>query len=250
MNGPNFNLLPWVTERFITATPSAAAKALDGLATHEAVLLLKPLKAEQLIACFNEMNVVKASAILRRLPSRQAAHILSRLSLPQAVGIYQAFSLPQREKMKTLLPAAWLAQLEQGHSFAEGSVGALMSRDFVTFRTETKVAEVIEKLKTMPRKKLPLACLITAGKEGKFKGIIRTAEMAFFSSNSLVGSVMAEVPTLSTDASAKEAEQLLEQGQCVVPVIDETGVPLGVLSLIEFSLVSHKKQRRFKWFGK
>ena len=249
MNGTNFNLLPWVTERFITAAPAAAAKALEGLATHEAVLLLKPLKAEQLIACLNEMDTVKASAILRRLPSRQAAHILSRLSLPQAVQIYQAFSLPQREKMKTLLPAAWVTQLEQGHRFGTGSAGARMSRDFVAFKTETKVAEMIEKLKIMPRKKLPLACLITAGKEGKLKGLIRTAELAFFAPNSLAGSVMTEVKSVSVGQEAQAANELL-QNQPLVPVTDETGVPLGILSLAEFSLTPPAKKKRFKWFGK
>lgn len=249
MNGPNFNLLPWVTERFISAAPAAAAKALDSLATHEAVLLLKPLKAEQLIVCLNAMDSAKSAAVLRRLPSRQAAHILSRLSLPQAVQIYQAFSLPQREKMKTLLAASWVALLEKGHGFETGSAGAQMSRDFVTFKTETKVAEMIEKLKTMPRKKLPLACLITSGKEGKLKGIIRTAELAFFAPTSLAGSVMTEVAALKVSSPAKEAQLLLEKGQCLVPVTDEEGIALGILSLAEFACPTPPAaKKRFGWF--
>ena len=187
MNGPNINLLPWLTEKFISATPVAAAKALDSLATHEALLLLKPLKAEQLIACLNQMNAIKAAAVLRRFPSRQAAHVLSRVSLPQAVEIYKAFSVPQREKMKTLLNDSWVALLEKGHAWPADSAATQMNRDFVTFKTEIKVGEMIEKLKTMPRKKLPLACLIVGGKEGKLKGVVRTSELSFFAVDSLAG---------------------------------------------------------------
>ena len=246
MNGPNLNLLPWVTEKFISAAPLAAAKALDSLATHEALLLLKPLKAEQLITCLNQMDTAKAAAVLRRLPSRQAAHILSRLSLPQAVQIYKAFSIAQREKMKTLLAASWVELLEKGNTFAAGSAGAQMNRDFVTFKTEMKVADVLEKLKTIPRKKLPLACLIVGGKEGKLKGIIRTAELAFFAPNSLVGSVMGEVKSLSLGSTAQEAQSLL-QLQPLVPVLDENGVPQGILTLAELMGRTTTK-KRFGWF--
>ncbi len=248
MNGPNLNLLPWVTEKFIAAAPAAAAKALDSLATHEALSLLKPLKAEQLVACFNQMEAVKAAAVIRRLPSRQAAHILARLCLPQAVQIYQSFSVPQREKMKTLLSPSWTALLEQGHSWPAGSAGAQMNRDFITFKTETKIAEILEKLKTLPRKKLPAACLIIAGKEGKLKGIIRTVELAFFAPGSLAGSVMSEVKSLSATALAEGAREILAQGQLIVPVVDADCVPLGVLSLAELCAAPPARRKRFGWF--
>lgn len=246
MNGINVNLLPWVTEKFITAAPVAAAKALDSLATHEALLLLKPLKAEQLIACLGQMNPVKASAVLRRLPGRQAAYILSRLSLPQAVQVYQSFSVPQREKMKSLLAPSWVALLEKANTWPAESAGALMNRDFVLFKTENKVSEVVEKLKNMPRKKLPAACFIVAGKEGKLKGFIRTAELVFFAPNALAGSVMSEVKSLLATDAAQNARDILQQGQPLVPVVDETSALLGVLSLVELSVAPVKK--RFGWF--
>ena len=247
MNGPNLNLLPWVTEKFISAAPAAAAKALDGLATHEAVLLLKSLKAAPLISCLNLMDPVKASAVLRRLPSRQAAHILSRLSLPQAVQIYQAFSVPQREKMKTLLTGSWTALLEKGNTYPADSAGAKMNRDFVVFKTDNKVEEIVEKLKTMPRKKLPVVCLITTGKEGKLKGMIRTAELVFFAPNSLAGSVMTEVKSVLATDLADTAREILSY-QPLVPVVDENNVPLGTLTVAEFMTVPTSRKKRFGWF--
>jgi len=246
MNGPNINLLPWVTEKFISAAPVAAAKAFDCLATHEALLLLKPLKAEQLIGCLNNMNTIKAAAVLRRFPSRQAAHILSRLSLSQAVEIYKAFSIPQREKMKVVLDKSWVSLLERGHAWPAESAGAQMNRDFVTFKTEMPVCEIIEKLKTMPRKKLPLACLVVGGKEGKLKGLIRTAELAFFTSDSLAGSVMSNVKSINLATPAATAREIL-QIQPLVPVVDENNVPQGILTLTELAAIPPAK-KRFGWF--
>ena len=142
-----------MTEKFISAAPAAAAKALGALATHEAVLLLKPLKAEYIIACLNPMEPEKAAAVLRRLPSRQSAYVLARLDLRQGAKVFAAFSVPQREKMKTLLPAPVLRALQDSSSWPAGSAGALMSTDFLIFKTDARLTEMIEKLKLLPRKK-------------------------------------------------------------------------------------------------
>jgi len=248
MNGVGNNLTPWLTEKFISAAPVAAAKALGTLATHEAVLLLKPLKAESMIACLNPMDSDKASAILRRLPSRQAAHVLSRLDVIQAGAIYKAFSTPQREKMKILLAASLVKTLEGNTDWSADSAGAWINRDFVVFKTEQKVSELIEKLKILPRKKLPVACLVISAKDNKLKGIIRSAELAFFGGDSLAGSIMSEVKSVSAQTPIDSVREILGQGQALVPVVDGDGVPLGVISFEQLQQMPVKHKKRFGWF--
>ena len=248
MNGVANNLSSWLTERFIAAAPVAAAKALGSLATHEAVLLIKPLKAQSMIACLNPMDPIKAAAILRRLPSRQAAHVLARLDMMQSRAVFKAFSTPQREKIKTLLNAPLIKVLEENTTWSKESVGAQMSRDFIIFKTENKIAEIIEKLNVLPRKKLPLACLIVSGKGGQLKGIIRTSELAFFDKNSLAGSVMSEVKPVAPDTSAESVRNILLKEQPLLPVVDKDNVPLGTLSLVELNASETKHKKRFGWF--
>ncbi len=247
MNGSNANLLPWVTEKFISAAPRAAAQALAALATHEAVLLLKPLKAEYMVACLEPMDCEKAAAILRRLPSRQAAHVLSRLDLRQAARIFGAFSVPQREKMKTLLPLALQRALEKSAQWPQDSAGAAMTTDFLTFKTEAKLQDIVEKLKTLPRKKLPSACLILS-REGQLKGMIRTAELSFYALSSTVGSVMSPVQSVPAQTPLCQAAPLVQQGQPLVPVTDETGLVLGVLKPEQLAAACVQQKKRFGWF--
>lgn len=246
MNGPQTGLTPWITEKFIAAAPQQAAKALGGLATHEAVLLLKPLKAEMIVAALDPMAPAQAAAILRRLPSRQAAHVLSRLDLRQGAKVFAAFSVPQREKMKTLLPASVCQALEKSASWPADSAGGRMDTDFLLFRTEVKLTDIIEKLKTLPRKKLPAACLVAA-RDGKLKGFIRTAELAFYAPQSTAGSVMSDVQTVAPQAPLAQAQQILDGGQPLVPVTDENGVTLGVLAPQTLPAGADKK-KRFGWF--
>lgn len=247
MNGQNANLTPWITEKFIAAAPKEAAQALGGLATHEAVLLLKPLKAEMIVAALNPMQPSQAAAILRRLPSRQAAHVLSRLDLRQGGKVFAAFSVPQREKMKTLLPPAVCQALEKSIAWPADSAGGRMSTDFVLFRTEAKLTEMVEKLKTLPRKKLPAACVV-AGRDGKLKGYIRAAELAFYAPQSTAGSIMSEAKNVLASAPLAQAQKLLDEGQPLVPVTDENGVVLGVLTPQTVLDNPPDKKKRFGWF--
>lgn len=247
MNGPNANLTVWVTEKFISAAPQAAAQALGALATHEAVLLLKPLKAEYMVACLEPMDSEKAAAILRRLPSRQAAHVLSRLDLRQAAKIFAAFSVPQREKMKTLLSASLRSALEGASRWPQGSAGAAMKTDFLVFKTEAKLSDMIEKLKTLPRKKLPAACLVTA-RDGKLKGFVRTAELAFYAPASTAGSVMSEAHSLPPQALLAQAQKIFDAGQPLAPVTDENGVAIGVITPEQTGNIPPVRKKRFGWF--
>ena len=246
-NTPHLSLTPWVTEKFIAAAPQAAAQAMAGLATHEALALLKPLKAESIRMCLNLMPADKAAAVLRRLPSRQAAHILARLEIKQAGLLYKTLSGPQREKMKTLLDASFIKALEHCLDWPSGSAGALMSRDFLSFKTDNKVSDIVDKLKTLPRKKLPAACVIV-NKDGQAKGFIRTAELVFYSLNAVVGSVMSEIKTLPAAQAAEQARGLLEQGQPLVPVTDAQGVVLGILTEQILFTAAPAKKKRFGWF--
>lgn len=227
---PAETLAHLITEKFITAAPQAAARALESLATHETLILISPLKAQTLITCFNHMDPCKAAAVLRRLPARQGAYVFSRLDVVQAARMMKEFSQPYREKLSSALKPEFVALLSQVLAYPAGSVGALMSTDFVALKTDAKVADAVERLKTLPRKKLPAVCFVTA-KDGQLKGVIRTAEMLFYSHTSALGSVMsADFASLAPQDSLQHAALLFKQTQSpLLPVLDADGKILGVL---------------------
>lgn len=230
MNSPIHALAGVITEKFVAADPTAAARALESLATHEVLLLIGPLKAQTIVACLNPMDPPKAAAVLRRLPLRQASYVLARLDVPQAVRLMKEFSVPYRERISAVLEPAFVKLLSEASAYALDSAGRLMSTDFVAVRTESKLAALVERLKSLPRKKLPAACFVT-GKEGELKGIIRTAELAFYAPQSVCGSVMSPTPSLFPQDGAETArEAFLKAETDVLPVTNEKGVLLGVLA--------------------
>ena len=229
MNNPMQALASVITEKFILAAPKQAAQALAALATHEVLQLLSPLKAQVIIAVLNPMDAPKAAAVLRRMPLRQASYILARLNVPQAAKLMQEFSAPYRERISAVLEPAFLTVLRQAQGYGPDAIGRYMQTDVVAVRTDVKLAQLIEKLKNLPRKKIPALCLVT-DKEGSLKGIIRPAELAFYPAASVVGSVMSEtVSLLPADPLARARQLFAETAEEALPVVNEGGIVLGVL---------------------
>lgn len=230
-NNPMRNLAAVMTEKFIAAAPQAAAQALAVLATHEVILLVGGLKAQSLVAVLNPMDAPKAAAVLRRLPLKQACYVLSHLEVPQAGKLWKEFATPYQERLKSVLPATFVQLLQTAGGFGPGRVGYAMQTDFVAVRTETKVAELIARLKNLPRKKLPLVCFVT-GKNDEFKGVIPTTELVFFNPQAVCGSVMnktARTLKVRDELTAAQAVFAQEETLCL-PVVDDEGVLVGVLN--------------------
>lgn len=241
MNSPTQALASAITEKFILAAPQAAASALETLATHEVLQLIAPLKAQTLVACLNPMAPAKAAAVLRRLPIRQASYILTHLEVVQAARLMDAFSAPYRERISSVLEPAFLQLLKNAHSFGPQSVGHYMQTDCIVMRTDAKLAQVIERLKNLPRKKLPVWCVVT-DKDNHFKGGVRTAEIALQSPQSLVGSVMSPMICVQPQLSCQEAASLLAaQEEEVAAVVDGKNVFLGLANSHSFPSATGKK---------
>ncbi len=247
MNSPMHALAGVITEKFAAADPKAAAKALEALATHEVILLIGSLKAQTIVACLNPMEPPKAAAVLRRLPIRQASYVLSHLEVPQAAKLMKEFSFPYRERLNGVLEPAFVKLLTEASSYAPESVGLLMNTDFVAVRTEAKLSVLVERLKTLPRKKLPTACFVT-GKEGDLKGVIRTAELAFYAPQSVCGSVMNPTEALRPqDAPQTARDAFLKTEADCLPVVDEKNILLGVLTKDALPANSAQPDKKSFW---
>ena len=229
MNNPIQALAGVVTEKFILACAPKAAEALESLATHEILLLIGSLKAQTIILLLNHMNAPKAAAVLRRLPLRQASYVLARLQVPQAAKLMKEFSAPYRERISAVLEPAFVQLLQGACSYGPECVGSLIQTDFIAVRTDAKLAQVIERLKNLPRKKIPALCVVT-DKDGALKGVIRPAELAFYAPGSAVGSVMSESASLRPEDTFARAREVFEQTQAeALPVINDRQISVGLL---------------------
>ena len=240
MNNPMHALAGLICDKFIAADAVAAARALETLPVHQILLLLGPLKAQSIIAALNPMDPPKAAAVLRRLPFKQAGYVLMRLEVEQSGKLWKEFSVPYRERLQSALPENFIALISGAGQYAPDSIARWMSTDCVLVKTDAALSVLVEKLKTLPRKKIPAECFVV-GKDGELKGMIRSAETAFYEPQSVCGSIMTPVKSLHpADTCAAAAALFAAEQTAWLPVVDAQNKVVGALARVALPAAEEK----------
>ncbi len=221
-----------ILEDFISTSPEKAALAVEQMALSEAVFWVSGLRASAIISCLENMNPKKAAFLLRRLHIKQAARIMQGLKAERAGEIMLNLPIHYKKRLIDTLAPGQIKALEDVLNYPQDSAARIMKNDFVSFKTDAKVKDIIAKIKALPAAKVPLSIYIL-DKAGKLSGVLPTSHLSFYSAESLAGSVMTtDFAKLSPfDSLVKAQKALSADNTALLPVADEDGTLLGVVSL-------------------
>ena len=207
---------------------------LHAMPLGQALDLLCALPAKSIILCFENMQAAKAAPFLRRLPLKQACHILARLETLKAAQIFAALPVPFKARLKTVLDKDLYNTLTTVLAYPKDSAAAFMAQDYLAFKTDTKVRDIVIKLKNLPREKF-VSQVFVKDKNAKVAGLIRTQNFAFLDRENLAGSLMQNIEyRLAPEDKIEKAFALFKKGVYQIPVIDEKKTLLGVLNAADF----------------
>lgn len=232
MNKNSVNKGYKVLESFIHADPFRAAESLDKLTMSQAVSSLLKLQNEDIITCLNSMPYEKAGQVLERMPIRKASHILSKLNSYHSAKIFRDFSKPLQTDIVKNLTKRSARFLSEALDYPVDSAGRIMHSGYVTFFVGDYVRDVIKKLKTIPRQKLPMYCYVI-GKDQKLVGIIKVRLLFSYPKDLKVGSIMTvKVPSVSPFTDREKLIHILKVKKYLeVPVVDNDKIMLGVVDI-------------------
>lgn len=220
---------------YIKNSPQKAALALQSVSLSEAVFWLSSLTLSDLTAILNFMEVKKAAVILRRLPLKQGARTLTSLN-PQKAGEILKYVPPfYKKRLEGELTQEELKIFNEAKLAPKTSIASIIKPAVLTFKTDIKIEEVLQKIKTLPKNKIPQNIYIL-DKQNRLCGLIKTTALAISPVNTSCGSVM-EKPQLTINLETKttKAKQILVQNKISnLPVVDKENILCGELSLWDF----------------
>lgn len=226
-------------EKFIEASPDKAADVLQSMPLAEAVFWISSLKSETIMLCFEHMNPQKAAHLLRRLPVKQSSHIAARLPAATAALIVQNLPVHYKAKLIASLDPRMAKVFESVLAYGEGSAAQMMQSNFLSFKTDVKVKDIILKIRTLPKAKIPFSVYII-DKSGRGVGIIRTAELTVWQETALAGSVM--TPVFEKARAEDNRDEVINifktSGVSVIAVIDSDGFIIGIINAVEMLQVN------------
>jgi magnesium transporter len=186
-----------------------AADVFEYLGIEEQQQLLRAMAHEQVVGILNEMAPDDRTALLEELPSA-AARQLIRLLTPE-----------ERHVATALL------------GYPEDSVGRLMTPDFIAVKEDWTVQEVLDYIRAYGQDSETLNVIYVVDDRGKLIDDIRMREFLLKALPSPVHDLMQKtfVALNVTDSQRDAVNMFRKYDRTVLPVIDSTGVLLGIVTV-------------------
>jgi Mg/Co/Ni transporter MgtE len=180
------------------------------------------------------MDEERAADILEHMSPDEAADVLGDLPKDQAEDLLSRMEGDEQNEVAELL------------TYADDSAGGLMTTEFVTLPRDLTVGEALARLREM-------AETPTEG-SWKLEGVIALRSLILADSSAPLERVMRSDMQLAhpDDDAAEVAQKIAEYNLLALPVVDEAGEILGIVTVddaIEILLPKDWRQRLPKFLG-
>ncbi|HEY2125223.1 MAG TPA: magnesium transporter [Chthoniobacterales bacterium] len=190
--------------------PSAlAADVFEYLDVEAQQELLRAMAHEQVVAILNEMSPDDRTALLEELPSA-AARQLIRLLTPE-----------ERQVAQSLL------------GYPEGSVGRLMTPDFIAVHEDWTVKEVLDYIRENGQDSETLNVIYVVDDRGKLIDDLRIREFLLKPLTAKVSDIRDETFVALAGGDSQEAalNVFRKYDRSALPVLDSNGVLVGIVTI-------------------
>ena len=205
-----------------------AADVFEYIGIEEQHNLLRAMAHEQVAAILNEMAPDDRTALLEELPSDAARKLIR-------------FLTPEERRVATSLLG-----------YPEDSVGRLMTPDFIAVREDWTVQEVLDYIRAYGQDSETLNVIYVVDDRGKLIDDIRMREFLLKPLTSPVRELMQKTfLALNVTDSQRDALNIFRKyDRTVLPVIDSTGVLLGIVTVDDMLDVAEQEAtEEFQKFG-
>ena len=196
-----------------------AADVFEYIGVEEQLALLRAMAHEQVVGILNEMAPDDRTALLEELPSDAARKLIR-------------FLTPEERRVATALLG-----------YPEDSVGRLMTPDFIAVKENWTVQEVLDYIRAYGQDSETLNVIYVVDDRGKLIDDIRMREFLLKPLPSPVRELMQKTfVALNVTDSQRDAVNIFRKyDRTALPVIDSTGVLLGIVTIDDMLDVAEKE---------
>src|SRR5579871_636688 len=214
--------------------------------TQWAVKLFQHLDPTQAARAFKFLRKKKQEIIIKSLPEQKAAELLNNLRPDDRTAFLSL--LPGnavKELLKILDPQVRAETLEL-LGYPAGSVGRLMTPDYVAIKRTDSVQDVLDIIKHRGKATETLNFLFVVDDAGVLIDDINIKEFLVVENNILVEQIMDhQFIALKVNHAQKEAIGIFRNNsRFALPVTDDNGVLLGIVTLDDVLRLSEKEDTR------
>jgi magnesium transporter len=222
-----------LVKKFIQTDPVKAAQALEALPPRDASQLLKDLPPSVAARALENLAPPEAAAILEGHSPREAAEILHRTGKYHAADVFRRLNQDFSKTVIPLLNQEFSKDMAEILAYPRESAGRIMHTDFLAFRGDSRVRDVILRLRQMAKKQISAAtyCYVVDNANALL-GVLNMRDLLLASPETAVSEIMIkDVVKVSPFTDRGELVAMAARKHYLaVPVTGENGRLIGIVN--------------------
>jgi magnesium transporter len=220
-------------EVFAEWPPVDLAEVIADLPEADQVVIFRVLPQGQAADVFEYLEPESQQALLHSMGQEQAVRILNEMSPDDRTTLLEELPPEAVKKLVASLSPAERAIAQSLLGYREGSVGRLMTPDFVAIKEDWSVQQVLEYVRARGQDSESLNVLYVLDNHGKLIDDLRIREFLTCRLDAKVSDLMdKQFVTLSVNNSEESAVALFRKyDRTILPVTDTGGRLVGVVTV-------------------
>src|SRR5712691_11560571 len=236
--------------------PVEIARLAEALSYHHGSEVVESLDDETAAETLEEMPAERQARILGDMDEERAVDILEWMSPDEAADVLGDLPEEKAEELLGLMESEEQAEVAELLPYEDDTAGGLMTTEFVTLPRDLTAGEALARLREMAETPNMIYYLYIVEREGLWKlvGVIALRGLIRAEPSAPLSEIMrAEFQQAHPDDPATEAaQQIAEYNLLALPVVDEAGDILGIITVddaMEILLPKDWRQRLPRLLG-
>jgi magnesium transporter len=243
-------------EKLARLHPVEIARLAEALSYQQGAEVVESLDDETAAETLEEMDDAQQARIIGDMDEERAADILELMSPDDAADVLGDLPQEQAEEILSLMEGEEQADVAELLPYEDDTAGGLMTTEFVTLPRDLTVGEALARLRSMAETPNMIYYLYIVEREDGWKlcGLITLRSLILADPRAPLAEVMRDdfQTAHPEDAARDVAHKIAEYNLLALPVVDEAGDILGIVTVddaMEFLLPKGWRQRLPKLFG-
>ncbi len=223
-------LLPLV-QKFLEHDLGTAARFIESMSEEAAAGIIQTLPPSMAVRVIRQLQISYASALLKDADEVFLRELTAQLDPQLAASVLMHLPEDARERMTRHLSGKIKEQIGELLEYPHGSVGRIMTTDFLTFNKDTLAEESIEKIRLLAKKRFPLSYVYVVDEEKHLIGVLNMRDLMLAAPDSpLEAIIRKDLFTLHCFTDRQEAaNELAKRKYFAAPVVDGENHILGII---------------------
>ena len=213
--------------------PADIADLLEDMSYKQRSGFIQSLDDQQAIDALSEMDLDAQVEVIQHMDEERASDILEDMPPDEAADILGELPVEKSEDLLQRMENKDAAEVRELMQYEEGTAGALMTTEYITFSSAITAEQAINQLREQAPSAETIYYLYVIDEKEHLLGVLSLRELIIAPPLTLVKDIMhTKVVTVSDqDDDQRVAEVINKYGLLAVPVVDGGDVMLGIITV-------------------